>query len=151
MDFVVFMSPECIMTSKLQNVLKTWSNVGKLIFVAVDEAHCVDVWVHGFRSDFLKLGNLKDFTVPVIALTGTATEKVMSSIVSTLAMTKPNIIKVRCVRTNLFVQIEAKGEKPLKQVVDFIKTNCLGQRGIVYSSRRKDTIDLFIRCRQKKI
>ena len=89
---ILFTSPECIMSSKLQNVLKTWSNVGKLSFVAVDEAHCVDVWGHGFRPDFLKLGNLKDFTVPVIALTGTATEKVMSSIVSTLAMTKPSIM-----------------------------------------------------------
>ena len=72
------------MSSKLQTVLKTWSNFGKFSFVAVDEAHCVDVWCHGFCPDFLKLWNLKNFTVPVIAITGTATEKVMSSIVSTL-------------------------------------------------------------------
>ena len=148
---ILFTSPECIMSSKLQNVLKTWSNVGKLSFVAVDEAHCVDVWGHSFRPDFLKLGNLKDFAVPVIALTGTATEKVMSSIVSTLAMTKPSIIKVRCARTNLFVQIEAKGDKPLKQVVDFIKTNCPGQRGIVYCSRRKDTTDLAHKLKLENI
>ena len=34
---ILFTSPECIMSTKLQNVLKTWSNVGKLSFVAVDE------------------------------------------------------------------------------------------------------------------
>jgi hypothetical protein len=28
----------------------------------------------------------------------------MSSIVSTLAMTTPNVIKVKCARTNLFIQ-----------------------------------------------
>ena len=40
------------------------------------------------------------------------------------------------------MQIDAKGDKPLKQVADFIKTNCPGQRGIVYCLRRKGTIDL---------
>ena len=44
----------------------------KLTFIAVDEAHCVDAWGQGFRPDFLKLGGLKDFMVPIIALTGTA-------------------------------------------------------------------------------
>ena len=34
---ILFTNPEC-MTSKPQNIFKTWSNVGKLSFVAVDEA-----------------------------------------------------------------------------------------------------------------
>ena len=62
------------------------------------------MWGHGFRPDFLKLGSLQDFAIPIIALTGTATDKGMSSIVSTLAMTTPNVIKVKCARTNLFIQ-----------------------------------------------
>ncbi len=130
------------MSSKLQHVLKKWNDVRKLSFIAVDEAHCVDVWGHGFCQDFLKLGSLKDFAVPIIALTGTATEKAMSSILSTLAMTTPTVIKVQYTRTNLFLQIQAKGDKPLKQVIQFIKINCLKQRGIVYCARRKDTIVL---------
>ena len=88
---ILFTSPKCLMSSKLQHVLQTWGNVGKLSFIAVDEA-IVDVWGHGFCPDFLKLGNLKDFAVPIIALTGTAAEKVKSSIVSTLAMNNPNVI-----------------------------------------------------------
>jgi RecQ family ATP-dependent DNA helicase len=148
---ILFTSPECIMSSKLQHVLKTWSDVGKLSFIAVDEAHCIDVWGHGFRPDFLKLGSLKDFAVPIIALTGTATDKVMSSIVSTLAMTTPNVIKVKCARTNLFIQIQAKDNKPLKQVIDFIKTNCPGKRGIVYCARRKDTVDLAHKLKSDNI
>ncbi len=86
---IIFTSPECIMSSKLQHVLKKWNDDRKLSFIAVDEAHCIDLWGHGFRQDFLKLGSLKDFAVPIIALTGTATEKAMSSILSTLAMTTP--------------------------------------------------------------
>ena len=137
---IIFTSPECIMSSKLQHVLKKWNDDRKLSLIAVDEAHCIDLWGHGFRQDFLKLGSLKDFAVPIIALTGTATEKAMSSILSTLAMTTPTVIKVKYTRTNLFLQIQAKGDK--QQVIDFIKTNCLEQRGIVYRARRKDTIVL---------
>jgi ATP-dependent DNA helicase RecQ len=55
-----------------------------LSFIAVDEAHCIDAWGHGFRPNFLKLGHLKDLDVPMVALTGTATERVTKTILSTL-------------------------------------------------------------------
>ena len=139
---VLFTSPECISSSKLQHVLKTWNDLGKLSFIAVDEAHCIDGWGHGFRPDFLKLGHLKDFDVPMVALTGTATERVKETILSTLHMITPKVIELNCSRENLFIQINQKSEKPLQQIVDFIKLNHLGKRGIVYCSKRKDTIDL---------
>ena len=120
-----FSSVECILSSKLQNVLKTGNHVGKLTFIAVDEAHCIDVWGQGFRPDFLKLGGLKDFMVPIIALTGTATDRVQSKIISTLNMDTPSIIRVKCSRTNLFLQITAQ-ERQDKEA-NFIKNNCQGQ------------------------
>ncbi|XP_028416853.1 ATP-dependent DNA helicase Q-like 1 [Dendronephthya gigantea] len=139
------------MSSKLQFVLKSWSDARKLSFIAVDEAHCVDAWGHGFHPDFLKLVSMKHFAVPIIALTGTATQKAISTIVSTLAMDMPSVIKVKCARTNLFLQIQSKSEKPLNQVADFITANCQGQRGIVYCSRRKDTVDLAHKLKLEKI
>lgn len=139
---ILFTSPECIMSLKLQNILKTWCDAKRLNFIAVDEAHCIDVWGQGFRPDYLKLGNLKQFTAPTVALTGTATTRVLSTIVSTLHMDLPNVIRVKCSRINLLLQIVSKKDKPLKQIVDFITTNCQGQRGIVYCARRKDTVEL---------
>lgn len=79
---VLFTSPECILSTRLQFVLESWYEIGRLSFIAVDEAHCIDMWGHGFRPDFLKLGNLKDYKVPIMALTGTATERAQLKIIS---------------------------------------------------------------------
>ena len=130
------------MSSKLQHVFKTWNDAGKLSFIAVDEAHCIDSWGNSFRPDFLRLGDLNGFSVPMVALTGTATERVKSCIESTLGMDNPNSIQVNISRTNLFLQIDAKKDKPVQQIVEFIKTNFPGEKGIVHCSRRKDTVNL---------
>ena len=138
---VLFTSPECISSPKLQHVLKTWNDLGKLSFIAVDEAHCIDAWGHGFRPDFPKLGHLKDFNVPMVALTGTATERVTKTILSTLHMNSTTVIELNCSRENLFIHINQKSDKPFQQIA-FIKSSYLGKRGIVYCPKRKDTVDL---------
>jgi superfamily II DNA helicase RecQ len=58
-------------------------NKKKLLnYFVIDEAHCVSQWGHDFRTDYLKLGSLKEklVDVPCIALTATATPKVVEDI-----------------------------------------------------------------------
>ena len=78
---MLFTSPECIISSRLLNVIKEWNDSGNLNCIAVDEAHCIDVWGRAFRTDYLKLSILKGFKVPVLALTGTGTKSVQSNII----------------------------------------------------------------------
>ena len=66
---LLFTTPECIVSEKLLAVLHKWNEIGKLSFVAIDEAHCIDVWGVAFRPDYNKLGILKDFNTPIVALT----------------------------------------------------------------------------------
>ena len=139
---ILFTSPECIMSEKLLNVLKKWSDSAKLNFIAIDEAHCIDVLGQGFREDYLKLGLLKDFKVPIVALTGTATSTVQSKIVDTLRMESPEIVKVTSSRNNLLLNVVPKLDKPKRQIANYINENYKEQRGIVYCARRKDTVDL---------
>jgi len=49
----------------------------------IDEAHCVSNWGNDFRPDYLKLCFLRKSyqTVPMIALTATATEKVKDEVI----------------------------------------------------------------------
>ena len=60
---ILFTSPECIFNRRPQSVLKKWKNDGKLGFITIDE---------DFRPDYTRLGELHDFGVSMVALTGTA-------------------------------------------------------------------------------
>ena len=47
---LLFSSRECIVSEKLLAVLKKWNDIRKLNFVAIDEAHCIDVWGVALRN-----------------------------------------------------------------------------------------------------
>ena len=139
---LLFTGPECIVSEKLLAVLHKWNEIGKLSFVAIDEAHCIDVWGVAFRPDYIKLGILKDFNTPIVALTGTGSDQVRAKILEVLKMDSFTLIQVPSCRRNLHLNVLPKKDKSNKQIAEYINKNCQGQRGIVYCAKRQDTVDL---------
>ena len=85
---------------------------------------------------------LKNFNVPLVALTGTGTGRVQNKIIATLQMESYNTIKIPSSRNNLHLQVQYKTDKPKKQIANFINQQCQGQLGIVYCTHRKGMVDL---------
>lgn len=56
---------------------------GMISRLVIDEAHCVSQWGHDFRTDYKKIGELRNQlipNVPVMLLTATATPRVRNDI-----------------------------------------------------------------------
>lgn len=71
--------------------------------VAIDEAHCISQWGHDFRPAYLHCSKIRDIhpEVPIIALTATATSRVISEIQSGLALRTEHVYKDSFHRPNL--------------------------------------------------
>ncbi len=109
----------------------------KISFFAIDEAHCISEWGHDFRPEYRRLRDIIEAigTVPIIALTATATPKVQQDIVKNLGMLEANIFKSSFNRANLYYEVRPK-VNVVKEIVKYIKKNN-GKSGIIYCLSRK--------------
>lgn len=135
---MLFCAPERLVT---QDFLTFLAGV-KLSFFAIDEAHCISQWGHDFREDYRRLDILrKKFPrTPIIAMTATATPRVVEDIVEQLSLRKPSIYQASFERKNLIYHVIPK-EKPQTQLIPFLKKHP-GQSGIIYCISRKKTEEL---------
>ncbi len=110
-------------------------------FVAIDEAHCIAQWGHDFRPSYFEIALFRSKVrqVPFLALTATATEKVITEIISNLGLIDVNIFKRPFFRDNLsyFVVHE---QNTYQQLINIVKKN--PQTGIVYANSRKKTMEI---------
>jgi ATP-dependent DNA helicase RecQ len=82
----------------------------------VDEAHCISSWGHDFRPAYLGLAHAaKRFgRPPILALTATATDRVLADIIQELALPSPSIVRTSPERENLrldVIPVEDDAEK----------------------------------------
>jgi ATP-dependent DNA helicase RecQ len=96
---LLYVAPE---TLRKEDTLELLSKV-KISFVAVDEAHCISEWGHDFRPSFKSIYELRTIhpSVPFIALTATATERVQKDIIKELRLNNPKIHEASFERSNL--------------------------------------------------
>jgi ATP-dependent DNA helicase RecQ len=106
-------------------------------FFAIDEAHCISEWGHDFRPEYRRLRTIIEAigTVPIMALTATATPKVQQDIMKNLNMTDTTLFKSSFNRANLYYEVRPKKDVA-KEIIRFIKQH-QGKSGIIYCLSRK--------------
>ena len=105
---ILTVSLEILLKPSIENLLQKLSNDKRLNFFAIDEAHCIDTWGSDLRPEYQELGVLKQYAVPVVALTATATSVTVDLIKQTLNMQNPVVISVPFYRSNLKFEILEK-------------------------------------------
>ncbi|CAM6108875.1 unnamed protein product [Calypogeia fissa] len=95
---IVYVCPETL--QRLIPPLQELSVGRGIALFAVDEAHCVSKWGHDFRPDYRRLSVLREKfriqdgargnTIPIMALTATATHRVRADILKSLGIDKGN-------------------------------------------------------------
>ncbi|KAL2631335.1 hypothetical protein R1flu_016021 [Riccia fluitans] len=138
---LLYVTPEKIAKSdSLCRNLENLYNRDLLNRIVVDEAHCVSQWGHDFRPDYQNLGVLKQRfpTVPLMALTATATMSVKEDVVQALGLKDCVIFRQTFNRPNLRYSVVPKTKKVMEDIDKFIRENHRNESGIIYCLSRMD-------------
>ncbi len=135
---LLYVAPESL--TKEENV--AFFREIQISFFAIDEAHCISEWGHDFRPEYRRLRPIIEAigTVPIIALTATATPKVQQDILKTLSMTEAAVFKSSFNRGNLYYEVRPKVDV-VKEVIKYVKKHP-GKSGIIYCLSRKKVEEL---------
>ena len=147
----LFTTPETITTPNVKRLLQTMSANNMLAQFVVDEAHCIDCWGFNFRPSYSSLGALKDYGVPMVALTATATDRTVSVITLQLRLDNPIIVAQSFLRSNLHFSVVSKKSSAKDDIAKLIGEDFANSCGIVYCMERKDTIELAYTLNAKGI
>jgi ATP-dependent DNA helicase RecQ len=128
----VLTTPERLATEAFRETLRQTP----IDLVVVDEAHCVSQWGHDFRPAYLEI---KDAIAalgrpPVLALTATAPEQVLSDIVDGIGLEGAHVVNTGVYRPNLEYEVLRTVNEPQKreQLVRLLRDT--DGTGIVYAS-----------------
>ncbi len=130
----LYLSPERL-TSEIVQERISKMNVNLL---AIDEAHCISQWGYDFRPAYLEISAIRPLlpNTPVLALTATATEKVVEDIQQKLEFSDGQVFQKSFGRDNLaYVVLKEEGKEA--KLLDILKK--VKGSGVVYVRNRKKT------------
>ncbi|MDC6364454.1 MULTISPECIES: ATP-dependent DNA helicase RecQ [Flavobacteriaceae] len=133
----LYLSPERLQQSMVQERVREMD----VNLIAIDEAHCISQWGNDFRPAYLDCSILRELApnAPMIALTATATPRVIDDIVTNLQLEKASIFKDSFARENIVFRVKIIEDKPyqLKKYMGKIPGS-----SIVYVRSRKMSVTL---------
>lgn len=132
-DFtVLFTTPEYFVNS-----IYVFENIqASICLIAIDEAHCLSQWGHDFRPSYKKLDIIKTTfpDIPLLAVTATATPKVLSDMHAFLCTNEIIEYNIGTRRDNLDIKLLNKTKNMLGDLKQHIHTS---QSTIIYVPTRK--------------
>lgn len=143
---LLYVSPERLQTEIFVERVKKM----KINLLAVDESHCISQWGYDFRPTYLKIAEFRQTILPdvaTIAVTATATEKVVDDITEKLELQNHHIFKASFARENIAFAIR-KVENKERKLIEIL--NKVPGTALVYARSRKKTkelCDLLLRNR----
>uniref|UniRef100_A0A0N4Z4D0 ATP-dependent DNA helicase n=1 Tax=Parastrongyloides trichosuri TaxID=131310 RepID=A0A0N4Z4D0_PARTI len=140
---LLYVTPEKIAASpRFMSVLKDLNREGRLRRFVIDEAHCVSQWGHDFRPDYAKLKTLRDNfnvpRVPIMALTATATPKIVTDTQRLLGMTTSKLFLSSFVRTNLKYDVVEKSAANTKKLIESVIKQYPVGSGVLFCFSKND-------------
>ena len=96
---LLYVSPERLSSPLFQTKLSHMP----VSFITVDEAHCISQWGYDFRPSYLEIARIRQLhpSVPVLALTATATPAVVDDIQERLQFSEKRVFRMSFERNNL--------------------------------------------------
>ena len=133
----LYVAPERVQSALFRTRLRTMT----VSLIAIDESHCISQWGYDFRPSYLKLAELRDIqpSATILAVTASATPKVVDDIMLRLKMKNSKIFKTSFRRSNISFAVR-KVEDRLQQILRVVK-NVEGC-GIVYVRTRDKTVEI---------
>ena len=152
----LYVSPERLESEEFRERLSRLP----ICLIAVDEAHCISQWGYDFRPSYLKIAEIRDLvvrqayrledaslqdgsraayslearTIPILALTATATPDVVDDIQERLAFREKNVLRKSFHRPNLSYVVRQTNKKA-DEIVHIL--NKVPGSAIVYVRNRK--------------
>ena len=105
----LYVSPERLQTNAFIEALRKM----KVCLLAVDESHCISQWGYDFRPPYLKIADIRPYMpkTPVLALTATATAKVVDDIQFRLGFKQKNVFQSSFERKNVTYNVYHEADK----------------------------------------
>jgi ATP-dependent DNA helicase RecQ len=132
---LVYVSPERLAGEGSDSFLHM---LGRIAYIAVDEAHCISQWGHDFRPEYRQLGALRARFphVSLHAFTATATGRVRRDIAAQLQLRDPIELVGSFDRPNLVYRVLPRAG--LKAQLQEVFKRHRDEAGIIYCSSRRE-------------
>ena len=137
---LLYISPERLSSELFLAKLERMRQVSMMV---VDEAHCISQWGYDFRPSYLQIAKIRHLlpaSVPVLALTATATPKVIDDIQERLGFRETNVFSMSFERKNL-IYVVRETEDRAGELLHILEGVPHGS-AIVYTRTRQQTVDV---------